>query len=91
VSKQVSYALIAAAIFLMLAGANLPTPLYELYRTRFALTPFAITAIYAIYALIVIFGLPAFGAISDNYGRRAALNYWLDHGIDRGGSLRLCG
>ena len=72
-SRQNSYVLTAAAIFLMLSGANLLTPLYELYRARFALTPFSITVIYAIYALIVIVGLPVFGKISDVYGRKAAL------------------
>ena len=61
------------ALFLLNAGANLPTPLYEFYRVHFALTPFTVTAIYSVYALVVIAGLPVFGHASDRIGRRPVL------------------
>ena len=73
VSTRAKYALTASAIFLMLFGANLPTPLYELYRALFGLSPFDVTIIYSVYALVVIIGLPVFGKVSDIYGRDLAL------------------
>src|SRR5262249_6177688 len=69
-AQKSAFWFVTVALFLLNAGANLPTPLYEFYRARFGLTPFTITAIYSIYAIVVIAGLPLFGHVSDRVGRR---------------------
>ncbi len=62
-----------AVLFLMMAGANLPTALYDVYRVRFTMSSLATTQLYAFYALIVLIGLPIFGRLSDRFGRRPLL------------------
>ena len=54
-------------------GSNLPAPLYELYRVRFASTTFAMTAVFATYPLALVVTLLAFARLPDRIGRRPML------------------
>jgi predicted MFS family arabinose efflux permease len=58
---------------MLLAGANLATPLYPLLQERLALDPFAVTLTFSSYVLTLIGGLVLYGHWSDHIGRRAAL------------------
>jgi MFS family permease len=57
----------------LLLGANVPTPLYGIYRSTFGFTPFTQTAIFAVYAAGLIPALLFFGPLSDKFGRRLVL------------------
>ena len=67
------YPVAAAALGLLLAGVFMPSPLYELYREQWGLTPGEISIVFAIYAASVIPSLIFFGGISDEIGRRKTL------------------
>jgi predicted MFS family arabinose efflux permease len=67
------YPIAAAALAILLAGTFMPTPLYELYRRDWALTPAEISLVFAIYAGTLIPALLFLGGISDRIGRRRTL------------------
>jgi MFS family permease len=64
---------VSAGLFVLLMGANLPTPLYAVYRQRFGFSSAVLTLIFAIYALILIPSLLLFGQLSDRIGRRRVI------------------
>jgi MFS family permease len=63
----------AFALAVAMLGTTLPTPLYGLYRQRFALSELMITVVFATYAAGVIAALFVFGRLSDQIGRRPLL------------------
>ncbi|HTW84535.1 MAG TPA: MFS transporter [Candidatus Sulfotelmatobacter sp.] len=79
------YPIAAAALGLMLAGTFMPSPLYELYRREWGLTPGDISLVFAIYAASLIPSLLFLGGVSDTFGRRKTLLVAL--GIHACGSL----
>jgi len=62
-----------AAIFLLLVGANLATPLYPLLQASLGLSSLEVTAAFASYVLALVGTLLLAGHWSDHIGRRAAL------------------
>jgi MFS family permease len=54
----------------LMAGANLATPLYAGYAQRFGFSPVVLTAIFATYAIVLVPALVLFGRLSDRFGRR---------------------
>jgi MFS family permease len=65
--------LVAYVLFVVNAGTNLPTPLYEKYREAWGFSPAILTVIYALYALTLIPALPYFGSLSDRFERTRIL------------------
>jgi MFS family permease len=63
----------AYAFAVAMLTTTLPTPLYDLYRHRFAFSALMVTVIFATYALGVIASLLLFGRMSDEVGRRSML------------------
>jgi MFS family permease len=57
----------------LMAGANLATPLYAVYADRFGFSTFVLTAIFATYAFVLVPGLLVFGRVADRFGRRRVL------------------
>ncbi len=57
----------------LLAGSNLPTPLYPSYQRAYGLSPLLVTLVFATYAMTVIPCLLVFGPLSDAVGRRRIL------------------
>ena len=57
----------------LLAGPNVPTPLYPIYEQTFGFSPLLITLLFAAYALVLIPALLVFGPASDAVGRRRVL------------------
>ena len=49
-----SFLIVAFSVLFLLMGATIPTPLYGLYKITFALSPLAITLIYAAYSVGVV-------------------------------------
>jgi MFS family permease len=72
-SARWAFAVVAYALFISNAGGNLLSPLYELYRRAWDFPAADITIIYAIYALVLIPGLPIFGALSKRLGSKTTL------------------
>lgn len=65
--------LMAAVIGLGLFAAVTPTPLYPVYSADWALSPLALTLVYATYAVGVLAALLVAGSVSDDVGRRPVL------------------
>jgi MFS family permease len=61
------------AWLLLMAGANLATPLYAVYAQRFRFSSLVLTAIFAAYAIVLVPSLILFGRLSDRIGRRAVI------------------
>ncbi|HEX5468633.1 MAG TPA: MFS transporter [Gaiellaceae bacterium] len=57
----------------LMAGANLATPLYELYAERFGFSSLVLTSVFATYAVVLVPGLVVFGRMSDRFGRRPVI------------------
>jgi MFS family permease len=54
----------------LVAGANLATPLYAVYRDRFGFSSVVLTLVFATYQLVLCPSLIVFGQLSDRIGRR---------------------
>src|SRR3954447_5368922 len=62
-----------AAWLVVMAGANLATPLYAIYAMRFDFSSLVLTAIFATYAIVLVPALVLFGRLSDRFGRRLVI------------------
>ncbi len=68
-----AFAAVAYTVAVLLAGSNLPTPLYPMYQRSFGLSPLMVTVVFATYAITVMPCLLVFGPLSDAVGRRRVL------------------
>ena len=57
----------------LMAGANVAAPLYAVYATRYGFSSFVLTAIFTVYAVVLVPTLLIFGRVSDRYGRRPVM------------------
>lgn len=57
----------------LMAGANLATPLYAPYASRFHFSSLVLTTIFATYAVVLVPALILFGRLSDRFGRRPVI------------------
>ncbi len=61
---------ILAALFLMLFVASAAaSPLYPVYQVKFGFSAATLTAIFAVYVLVLLVTLLFFGSVSDHLGR----------------------
>jgi MFS family permease len=67
------YPIAVASLAVLIAGVFVPTPLYELYRREWGLSPGAIGMVFGVYAGSAIPSLLFFGGISDRIGRPRGL------------------
>ncbi len=65
--------LVGFVLFVAMMGSNIPAPLYELYRVRFASTTFVMTAVFAVYPIALVAMLIVFARLPDRIGRRPVL------------------
>jgi MFS family permease len=61
------------AWLLLMAGANVPAPLYAVYAQRFGFSSAILTVVFATYAFVLVPALMLFGQISDRFGRRLVI------------------
>ena len=61
---------VCAAWLVLMAGANLATPLYAVYAERFGFSNLVLTSVFATYAVVLVPALVLFGRLSDRFGRR---------------------
>jgi MFS family permease len=62
-----------SAWLVLMAGANLATPLYAVYAQRFGFSSLTLTAVFATYAFVLVPSLILFGRLSDRFGRRPVM------------------
>jgi MFS family permease len=62
-----------ASWLVLMAGANLATPLYAVYADRFDFSSLELTLIFATYAVVLVPALILFGRLSDRFGRRPVI------------------
>ena len=62
-----------SAWLILMAGANLATPLYAVYAQRYGFSSLVLTTIFATYAVVLVPGLVLFGRLSDRFGRRPVI------------------
>ncbi len=65
--------LLWASWLVLMAGANLATPLYAVYAHRFGFSNLVLTTIFATYAVVLVPALILFGRLSDRFGRRPVI------------------
>ena len=65
---------IMAGLFLMVFFASAAaSPLYEVYQARFRFSATTLTAVFAVYVLVLLITLLVFGSLSDYLGRRPVI------------------
>jgi MFS family permease len=65
--------LLASITVSFLAGSAVPTPLYPIYQSEWALSPVTTSVVFGVYALGVLTALLFTGRVSDHLGRRPVL------------------
>ncbi|MFJ8434261.1 MFS transporter [Kitasatospora sp. NPDC094019] len=71
--RGVRVGLVAAALLLMLIGANLATPIYPMLQQRLGLGPLDTTILFTVYVFALVPVLAVVGHWSDHLGRRAVI------------------
>ena len=71
--RAAAFWLVAGVFCLMFFAAGAPTPLYGVYRAELRFSATTLTAIFAIYALVLLLTLLVFGSVSDYLGRRPVI------------------
>ena len=65
--------LVAGVLFLLFFAAAAPSPLYGVYQAQWRFSAITLTAVFAVYALLLLITLLVFGSVSDYLGRRRVI------------------
>jgi MFS family permease len=68
--RAAAFWLVAGVLWLLFFAAGAPSPLYGIYRAQLGFSAITLTAVFAIYALVLLLTLLVFGSVSDYLGRR---------------------
>src|SRR5260370_40986572 len=71
--RAAAFWLVAGVLCLLFFAAGAPTPLYGIYRAQLRSSATTLTAVFAIYALVLLLTLLVFGSVSDYLGRRPVI------------------
>jgi MFS family permease len=72
-SRAAALWLVAGVLCLLFFAAGAPSPLYGIYRAQLRFSTTTLTAVFAIYALVLLITLLVFGSVSDSLGRRRVI------------------
>jgi len=73
IGRGPAFWIVAATLGLFLFAAAAPSPLYGVYAARWRFSPAALTEVFAIYAIALLFALLLTGSLSDSVGRRPVI------------------
>jgi MFS family permease len=73
VPRADAFWLMAGTFVLLLFAAGAPTPLYRVYQAQWRFSAITLTAVFAVYALVLLVTLLFFGSLSDHLGRRPVI------------------
>src|SRR5580692_4259823 len=71
--SRAAFWLVAGVLCLLFGAAGAPSPLYGIYRAQLGFSATTLTAVFAIYALVLLATLLVFGSVSDYLGRRRVI------------------
>src|SRR3984885_2456726 len=71
--RVAAFWLVAGVLCLLFFAAGAPSPLYGIYRAQLRFSATTLTAVFAIYALVLLLTLLVFGSASDYLGRRRVI------------------
>jgi MFS family permease len=72
-SRPAGFWLLATLMVALMFAAAAPSPIYSLYEARWQFSPVTLTAVFAVYALVLLVSLLFTGRLSDHLGRRPVL------------------
>ena len=72
-SRAASFWLVAGVLCLLFFGAAAPSPLYGIYQAQLRFSATTLTAVFAVYALVLLLTLLVVGSVSDYLGRRRVI------------------
>jgi predicted MFS family arabinose efflux permease len=72
-SPRAAFWLVAGVLFLLFFAAGAPSPLYGIYQAQLRFSTTTLTAVFAIYALVLLITLLVGGSVSDYLGRRRVI------------------
>ena len=70
---RAAFWLVAGVFCLLFFAAGAPSPLYGVYQAQLRFSATTLTAIFAIYAFVLLLTLLVFGSVSDYLGRRPVI------------------
>jgi MFS family permease len=71
--RAAGFWLAAGVFFLLFFAAAAPSPLYGVYQAQWRFSASTLTAVFAVYALLLLVTLLVFGSVSDYLGRRRVI------------------
>ena len=71
--RAAAFWLVAGVLFLLFFAAAAPSPLYGVYQVQWRFSVTTLTAVFAVYALVLLLTLLVFGSVSDYLGRRRVI------------------
>ncbi len=71
--RAAAFWLVAGVLCLLFSAAGVPSPLYGIYRAQLRFSAITLTAVFAIYAVVLLITLLVFGSVSDYLGRRRVI------------------
>ena len=71
--RRAVFWLLAAVLCLLFVATAAPAPLYDVYQAEWHFSVTTLTAVFAVYAFVLLVTLLMFGAVSDYFGRRRTI------------------
>jgi MFS family permease len=71
--RSAGFWLVAGVLFLLLFVSGAASPLYRVYQVQWRFSATTLTAVFAVYALVLLVTLLVFGSVSDYLGRRRVI------------------
>jgi MFS family permease len=71
--RAAGFWLVAAVFFLLLFSSAAASPLYRVYQAQWRFSATTLTAVFAVYVLVLLLTLLVFGSLSDYLGRRRVI------------------
>src|SRR5580693_6682963 len=72
--RAAGFWLVAGVLFLLLFASGAASPLYGVYQAQWRFSSTTLTAVFGVYALVLLVTLLVFGSVSDYLGRRRVIS-----------------